>query len=70
MIERRGPRGSLRTDTNSHQDRDSAGNSNLSYADDGHFDAMRINVTGTKLGRYQRVLRGGRDRQLFLKPDL
>lgn len=69
MIAHRDPRASFRADTNSHQDRDGAGNPNLAYADDRHFDAMRINVAGSKLGRYQRVLRRGHDRGILLQSD-
>lgn len=69
MIERCDPRVSLRANTNSHQDREGASNPDLSYADDRHFDTMRIDVAGTQLSRYQRVLRGGRDRGVLLQAD-
>lgn len=52
--------------TNSEQDRDGAGHSELSYANDRDFDAMRIDVARAQLGRYQGVLRGGRDREDFV----
>lgn len=62
MIERCDLHATFRGYTNSHQDRDGASHSDLSYANDRDFDAMGIDVAWAQLGRYQGVLRGGRDR--------